>query len=180
MNTKICKKCGCEKNIEIDFQYGRNQCKSCRSLYMKERRILNKEHIVKYRKNYNDTHKKERNEYLKVKRIENPEYYSWRKLLYHTIKRMNKVKEEKTIDLLGYSALDLKLHIEKLFTPGMNWANRSEWHIDHIKPVSSFDKNTPISIVCELSNLQPLWKTTRIINGITYEGNLNKKNNYNT
>jgi hypothetical protein len=28
--------------------------------------------------------------------------------------------------------------------------------------------------VCALSNLQPMWSTTREINGIIYEGNLNK------
>jgi len=56
----------------------------------------------------------------------------------------------------------------------MSWENHGEWHIDHIKPVSSFDKDTPMNIVNALSNLQPLWKTTREINGIIYEGNLNK------
>jgi hypothetical protein len=56
----------------------------------------------------------------------------------------------------------------------MTWDNYGEWHIDHIKPVSSFDKDTPQSIVNALSNLQPLWATTREINGVVYEGNLNK------
>lgn len=56
----------------------------------------------------------------------------------------------------------------------MSWYNYGEWHIDHIKPVSSFNKETNVDVVCSLSNLQPLWKTTRIINGIIFEGNLNK------
>ena len=47
--------------------------------------------------------------------------------------------------------------MKKLFTDGMSWDNWGEWHIDHIKPVSSFDKNTPISLVNSLDNLQPLW-----------------------
>lgn len=41
----------------------------------------------------------------------------------------------------------------------MNWDNYgTEWVVDHIKPVSKFDKDTDISIVCALSNLQPLNK----------------------
>jgi len=57
----------------------------------------------------------------------------------------------------------------------MNWNNYGEWHIDHIKPVISFDKNTPPSVVNALENIRPLWATTREINGIIYEGNLNRR-----
>lgn len=60
----------------------------------------------------------------------------------------------------------------------MSWDNYGEWHIDHIKPLTKFDKDTPIHIVNALSNLQPLWKTTREINGNLYLGNLNKNNKY--
>ena len=88
--------------------------------------------------------------------------------------RLGKQKEGHTIDLLGYSALEFKNHITSLFTDGMTWENYGEWHIDHIKPVSKFDKNTPINVVNSLSNLQPLWAITREINGVIYEGNLNK------
>jgi hypothetical protein len=39
----------------------------------------------------------------------------------------------------------------------MNWENYGEWHIDHIKMVSSFEPNTPMYIVNSLGNLRPLW-----------------------
>jgi hypothetical protein len=64
----------------------------------------------------------------------------------------------------------LKEHIEKLFVEGMSWENHGEWHIDHIKPVSKFDKTEKISIINSLDNLQPLWavdnlkKSNKIIN----------------
>lgn len=87
-------------------------------------------------------------------------------------------KEGHTVDILGYSALELKEHMINLFTPGMSWDNYGEWHIDHIKPVSCFDKNEEVSVVCALKNLQPLWSTTRIIDGKVYEGNLNKFTKY--
>ena len=79
---------------------------------------------------------------------------------------------------MGYSALQLKENIEGKFRDGMCWGNYGEWHIDHIKPVSKFDKNTPPNIVNAFSNLQPLWATTREINGIIFEGNINKSNKY--
>jgi hypothetical protein len=56
----------------------------------------------------------------------------------------------------------------------MSWDNYGEWHIDHIKTVFSFDDKTPINTVNKLSNLRPLWATTREINGVIYEGNLNR------
>lgn len=84
------------------------------------------------------------------------------------------MKEGHTIDLLGYSVLDLQNHMINLFTEGMSWDNHGEWHIDHIKRVCEFDKDTHPSIVNALSNLRPLWATTREINGVVYEGNLNR------
>ena len=57
----------------------------------------------------------------------------------------------------------------------MSWANYGEWHIDHIFGVINFDKETPLHVVNALSNLRPMWSTTREINGILYEGNLNRK-----
>ena len=61
------------------------------------------------------------------------------------------------MDILGYSALDLKNHLESLFKVGMTWDNYGEWVVDHIYPLSRFDKDTPPSVVNALSNLQPLW-----------------------
>lgn len=60
---------------------------------------------------------------------------------------------------MKYSIDELKIHLESKFTDKMNWDNYgTEWVVDHIKPVSKFDKDTDISIVCALSNLQPLNK----------------------
>jgi hypothetical protein len=39
----------------------------------------------------------------------------------------------------------------------MSWENYGEWHIDHIKMVSEFDKDTPVDIVNSLKNVRPLW-----------------------
>lgn len=104
----------------------------------------------------------------------NVKQWAWRNLLKNSLKRLGQPKEGKTIKLLGYSVSELSKHIETLFTEGMSWDNYGEWHIDHIKRVNDFELDTPPNIVNALSNLQPLWATTREINGIIYEGNLNK------
>ena len=45
--------------------------------------------------------------------------------------------------------------------------------------LSTFNKNTQPSVVNSLDNLRPLWATTREIDGVVYEGNLNRKMSYN-
>lgn len=87
---------------------------------------------------------------------------------------MGKKKNASTLEMLGYTANDLKQHIESLWTPGMDWGNYGEWHIDHIKEVATFHPDTPASVVNTLSNLRPLWATTRIVDGVTYIGNQNR------
>ena len=76
--------------------------------------------------------------------------------------------------MFGYSALELKNHITTLFTEDMFWDNYGEWHIDHKISFVNFPNNTHTSVINKLSNLQPLWATTREINGVLYQGNLNK------
>ena len=144
--------------------------------------MLIKNRILKnnYTKNNKEkVNEQQRNYYHNKFKHTNKHQFIWRSMLSSTLRRFGKKKEGYTIDLLGYSAKELKEHIETLFLPTMTWDNHgTEWHIDHIKPVSSFDKNTDVKIVCSLSNLQPLFITTREIDGIIYEGNLNKGKKY--
>ena len=55
----------------------------------------------------------------------------------------------------------LKEHIEKQFVDGMSWDNWAldGWHIDHIKPLASFDLTDRQQLLeaCHYTNLQPLW-----------------------
>lgn len=123
-----------------------NENKDKRSVYNKQ---WIKDNIIHYRKY--------QKEYSKQYREKNPHIILWRSVLRCTLIRLGKNKEGHTIDLLGYSALELKQHLESLFTEGMTWDNQGIWHIDHIKPVSKFDPETPMNVVNALSNLQPLW-----------------------
>lgn len=97
----------------------------------------------------------------------NPHISTWRGILRSALIRMCKYKleGEHTIDILVYSAYDLKQHMEYLFTEGMAWKNHGEWHIDGKIPLSVFQKETPMSIVNSLENLQPLWSKDNLSKG---------------
>lgn len=75
------------------------------------------------------------------------------------LKRKTAKKSNKTEQLLGCSAHELKMHLEILFKDGMSWNNYGKWHVDHIKPCCSFDLTNPEEqeACFHYSNLQPLW-----------------------
>jgi hypothetical protein len=101
-------------------------------------------------------------------RSRNPENSNVRKSLYRLEVGVSVPKNEA---ILGYTRDELISHIESQFKDGMNWDERSLWHIDHIKPVSLFLKQgvTDPSVVNALSNLQVLWRQENINKGINYQ-----------
>ncbi len=162
-----------------------NMCKSCKNTddkikrleNIEERRIKNKiyrENNVErlrlqskrtYQKN-KERWRKRRSEYARIysknKKATCPSYKLKKILrdrLYSALKGVQ--KSQKTLDLLGCSVGELKVHLEKQFKPGMNWDNWSTngWHVDHIRPCASFDLMRPEEQTkCfHYSNLQPLW-----------------------
>lgn len=152
----------------------RNEYNKKNRIYRKKYYKINGDAVRQNQQKYRDENKDKIRQWNKEYYHKNIHIKAWRRLISDTLLRMNKKKEGHTIDLLGYSALELKNHITALFTEGMSWDNYGEWHIDHIKPVSKFDKDAAPNNVNALSNLRPLWATTREINGVVYEGNLNK------
>lgn len=74
-------------------------------------------------------------------------------------------------EAIGYTASDLREHIEANFSEGMTWDNHGDWHIDHIKPISLFIKEgvIDVKIIHALSNLQPLWKFDNLSKGSKYQ-----------
>jgi len=88
--------------------------------------------------------------------------------LYSILKVRGYSKSEPTLKLIGCSVETLKKYLESKFVEGMTWDNwgtgangrgMSEWHIDHIKPCSSFDlsKSSEQRKCFHYTNLQPLW-----------------------
>jgi hypothetical protein len=90
-----------------------------------------------------------------------------RNRIYCSTFRYGRSKLTKSSILLGCSAQEYKRHIESLFLPGMSWANYSKWHIDHIKPISSFDLTTleGQKAAFHYTNTQPLWAVDNLRKG---------------
>lgn len=84
-----------------------------------------------------------------------------------------KTKSKRTLEYLGCSVEELRLHLEAQFVNGMSWDNYGMfgWHIDHIKPISKFDLSleSEIKKACHYTNLQPLWASDNRIKGDKYD-----------
>ena len=154
---KKCGKCKIEKPFDKFYKDKRvssglmSCCKECKN-------AMDKESLRKRIEKNPDT----RNAYYRKWYANNKHINAWRMVLKNANFRMGKSKESSTIEELGYSALELKEHLQSLFKEGMSWDNYGEWHIDHIKAVSKFPKETPARVVNALSNLQPLWADENI------------------
>jgi hypothetical protein len=83
------------------------------------------------------------------------------------MKRLGGKNGNKTKDLIGCSFEFLKKHIESQFKAGMSWEDRSSFHIDHIRPLASFDLTKPeqLKAACHYKNLQPLSPTENMSKG---------------
>lgn len=82
-------------------------------------------------------------------------------------RRLKKREFHRTkLEWLPYTVAELAAHLENKFVPGMTWENYGNWHIDHIRPVSSFSFETPddpeFKQCWALDNLQPLWATDNL------------------
>lgn len=60
---------------------------------------------------------------------------------------------------LGCSYAEARVHIERQFRSGMTWDNAGEWHLDHVRPLVSYDLHDPEQFkqAAHYTNLQPLW-----------------------
>ena len=130
---------------------------------MKEQRKLyyqeNKEDIVK--KNY---------EYCKNRKKSDSLYklsIGIRSLILISFKNQFTTKSKKTIEILGCSFEEFKLHLESKFDEKMNWKNQGTyWHMDHIIPISSAETEEDVYRLNHYTNFQPLY----------WEDNLRKGN----
>jgi hypothetical protein len=91
----------------------------------------------------------------------------------NSLKKYSKGKLSKNnnsiFELVNYDIETLAIHLEQKFLSGMTWNNYGQWHVDHVKPISSFNIT---SLKCEdfkkcwnLNNLQPLWALDNLQKG---------------
>lgn len=109
----------------------------------------NKEKKLSYTKNYKQKRLREDLDYRLL--------HNLRSRAFNALKSSTNRKSK----LVGCTGPELRKHLESLFKQGMTWENYGYegWHIDHIKPCSSFDLTDPkeVAICFHYSNLQPLW-----------------------
>ena len=88
-------------------------------------------------------------------------------------------KPFRTETYLGCSIDYYKVYLESLFLPEMNWDNYGTiWEIDHIVPCINFNIEVEDEMLkCfHYSNTQPLFKTTKIAEGLGYSGQIGNRN----
>jgi len=134
------------------------------------------EKIKQYRKN-NPEKIKEINKKIYIRRSKDPVYRLNQRIskgIYKSIKGNKHGRHWET--LVNFKLQDLIKRLESFFKDGMTWDNYGKWHIDHIRPVSSFNFSSyddPEFKECwALNNLQPLWaednikKSNKIMKGV--------------
>lgn len=190
---KRCNKCKIDKPLNAfskhsGYSGGYNaRCKKCRAEYQAAYRNKYPEKIKEQRNKYYKNNKdsilardkvyyeknrdkiiKQKTEYDAKRRKIDINYKissNLRSRLYMAIRK--NYKAGSAVRDLGCSIAELKAHLESKFEPGMTWDNYGDWHIDHIKPLSSFDltDSDEIRLACNYTNLQPLWAKDNIIKG---------------
>ena len=184
-----------EYNVCSRVKDGRKaECRECQRLGSKEYKLKNSEKIKEYNSKWNSENKTYYQEYGKIWRVENYDkvletrkrfkeknpsynnnYNKQRKkqdvlfrLIFdmrNSVNRYLKYRSKRTFDIVGCTSEFLKEHLETQFIDGMSWNNRSEWHIDHIIPLSSAKTEEELYKLCHYSNLQPLWAGDNLSKG---------------
>lgn len=196
-SSKVCNACGIDKPLSEYHKckgrkYGvKADCKECRNAWKRagekihnwsnKRYAINKldPEFMEKKKAYNREYKR-RPEVKKryVERCKNDPNFgfmeNYRKLTQRTIKRAGGSREEELEELLGCTIDEARAYIESMWEEGMTWDNNTlhGWHIDHIRPRSSFDlrKKSDRKKCFHYTNLQPLWARDNLVKGSKYRG----------
>ena len=164
------------EKIKQNRKKHRDENKEKFSKISKKKYIKNREKILAtcaaYRRR--PDFKEKYNQYIRKRRKNDTMFYItsiMRGRIRNAIKRSKSSKCSKTIDLIGCSFKFLKQHIESQFKDGMSWENRKSFHIDHIRPLSSFDLTDPEQqkAACHWTNLQPLTPEENLRKAAKYE-----------
>jgi hypothetical protein len=193
-----CKKCSREiskqnyqENIEVKKQNYQENIEVKKQYYQenKEQHIKRSKEWIKNNhekakinwKLYNKNNREKKNKYIQDRFKNDPEFKIICIMRSRILQVLKNKKQNKSIDFLGCSSNEFKLHLEKQFLPEMNWENHGVvWEIDHIKPICTFDLLVKDNIfkAFHYTNTQPLFKTTEIAESFGYKnytGNKNKK-----
>lgn len=163
-----------EHIIETVKNYRNNNIEKAKESKRKSYEKHREKNLKKFKEYREKNENKIKRNIHEKERIEKDIGYKLRKNLrtsiHKTLKRAKKI--DSITRNLGCSTEFLIQYLESKFQPHMTWENYgSEWHIDHIIPLSAFDLQNIIHFRAagNYKNLQPLWK----------EQNKSKFNKYN-
>lgn len=172
---RICRDCQLELPVEAySFTKGylRTACKKCEYLaYSKpwkqknrkpKKPVTVKEPKVPRKKLVSKA--EYRRAYYQLKKLD-PIWRAARNLRKRLKKQLDKgFRNGPTISMLGCTIIEFRDYIAKQFDQDMTWDNYGEWHLDHIKPVCSFDltDTEQVALINHYSNLRPLWAVDNI------------------
>lgn len=138
-----------------------------------------KAQVAEYQRSNADSRNAYKSAWNSRRAKEDPEFRAhmlMRKFVARTLDRIKKKRKqhERTIQILGYTSAEFAAHVEKLFQPGMSWDNHGKWHVDHIRPLSTFNLSDPEEFrkANSLHNLQPLWKKKNLLKSDKWSGQL--------
>lgn len=121
-----------------------------------------------YKKNNKEKLRKSNNDYVKRRKKVDPLFalkIQIRSNILKTFSERSFTKSNNTVNILGCSFIDFKLHLESKFESWMNWDNRGKykkdvfnygWDIDHIIPISTATCEADVIRLNHYTNLQPL------------------------
>lgn len=137
------------------------EAKERKKEYDKKYKEKNYEKIKNYRFNYRYTHKKEYNQYIKIRRKNDELFKLKRKLSDFTrssFYRTNTKKNKSTEKILGIDAMSLKKYLLETFKTnyGYEWDGKEPVHIDHIIPISKAATSEQVEKLSHFTNLQLL------------------------
>lgn len=140
----------------------------------KEWRKANVDHVKKYKAEYKQKNKENRNKIDKNRKQTDVLFKltaDIRRTIIGSFKKNGFTKKSKTFDILGCTFEDFKSHLESKFEPWMTWQNRGNWNgipttvneawdIDHIIPLDIATCEADILRLNHYTNLQPLCSYT--------------------
>jgi len=110
---------------------------SSRKEYAKTYYQQNKEQRLKYSKTYFSQNKEQHYQLRKVKKQKDINFKLHENLRSRLSNALKGRVKNSTIEELGCSIEEFKIHLEKQFDENMNWENYGPyWEIDHIQPLN--------------------------------------------
>ena len=175
---KAYKKAYCEANKEKEkarkkawYEANKEKRKASKKAWYE----ANKENIKAYNKAYKEANKEKIKAWHRKRSKEDPIFRLLRNMRNGMWAVLSgKTKSSRTMEYVGMSPDELMDYLENKFTEGMTRDNYGEWHVDHIRPLASFDFTGPdreeqLHIAWSHTNLHPLWALDNLRKGARYE-----------